>query len=118
MPTNEAPQVVIVAGINGAGKTTAAPRLLKEFGSETYLDADEIARLLGGDPQRGAIRARRVMHSRIEELRSRRISFAMETTLSGLSLRRNLEQLHAAGYEMRAICCTCGCRARGLRSAV
>jgi predicted ABC-type ATPase len=99
MPTNEVPQVIIVAGINGAGKSTAAPNLLKEFHSETYLDADEIARLLGDDPQRAAIRAGRVMHSRIEELRSARRSFALETTLSGLSLRRNLEQLHAAGYE-------------------
>lgn len=99
MTTSEVPQVIIVAGINGAGKSTAAPGLLKEFHAETYLDADEIARLLGDDPQRAAIRAGRVMHRRIEELRSERRSFALETTLSGLSLRRNLEQLHAAGYE-------------------
>jgi len=99
MTTNEVPQVIIVAGINGAGKSTAAPGLLKEFHSEIYLDADEIARLLGDDPQRAAIRAGRVMHGRIEELRSARRSFALETTLSGLSLRRTLEQLHAAGYQ-------------------
>ncbi|HEX2080348.1 MAG TPA: AAA family ATPase [Longimicrobium sp.] len=93
------PQVVIVAGINGAGKTTAAPGLLREFNVDTYLDADEIARLIGNDPQRNAIRAGRVMHARIDELRSERRSFALETTLSGISLRRNLEQLHEAGYE-------------------
>jgi predicted ABC-type ATPase len=97
--TDEAPRVVIVAGINGAGKTTAAPGLLNEFDIETYLDADEIARLLGGSPQHAAIRAGRVMHDQMEEFRSRRRSFAFETTLSGLSLRRNLEQFHAAGYE-------------------
>lgn len=99
MPRTESPKVVIVAGINGAGKTTAAPRLLREFDIETYLDADEIARLIGNDPQRDAMRAGRVMHARIDELRAERRSFGLETTLSGMSLRRNLEHLHEAGYE-------------------
>lgn len=99
MPRIERPKVIVVAGINGAGKTTAAPRLLKEFGTETYLDADEIARLLGDDAQREAIRAGRVLHDRVEELRLSGRSFALETTLSGLSLRRQLQRLHTAGYE-------------------
>lgn len=93
------PRVVIIAGINGAGKTTASPFLLKEFDTGIYLDADEMARLLAEDPQRAAIRAGRMMHARIEALRSASRDFALETTLSGLSLRRNLETLHTAGYE-------------------
>lgn len=99
MPRIEPPSVLVVAGINGAGKTTAAPILLKPFDIDIYLDADEVARLLGGDPQKAAIRAGRVMHARIDELRSAGRSFALETTLSGLSLRRNLDRLHAAGYD-------------------
>lgn len=99
MIRTESPKVVIVAGINGAGKTTAAPSLLRAFGVETYLDADEIARRIGNDPQRDAIRAGRLMHARTNELRTEGRSFGLETTLSGLSLRRNLERLHADGYE-------------------
>lgn len=72
---------------------------MKEFDADVYLDADEIARLIGDDPQRAAIRAGRVMHARIEELRAQRRSLALETTLSGLSLRKNLQRLHDTGYE-------------------
>lgn len=93
------PRVVIVAGINGAGKTTVSIPLLKPLEIDTYLDADEMARLMAEDPQRAAIRAGRMMHARMDELRSARRDFALETTLSGLSLRRNLETLHTAGYE-------------------
>lgn len=93
------PRVVIIAGINGAGKTTASPLLLKPFRVDIYLGADEMARLLAEDPQRAAIRAGRMMHAQMEELRSARRDFALETTLAGLSLRRNLESLHTAGYE-------------------
>jgi predicted ABC-type ATPase len=45
------PTVVVVAGINGAGKSTAAEALLTEFGIDTYLDADAFAR--PGDPGAG-----------------------------------------------------------------
>jgi predicted ABC-type ATPase len=93
------PRVVIIAGINGAGKTTASEWILNEFEIGTYLDADAMERELAGDPQGTAIRAGRMMRARMDELRSAREDFALETTLSGLSLRRNLEQLHAAGYE-------------------
>jgi predicted ABC-type ATPase len=107
------PRVVVIAGINGAGKTTAAPILLQEFGIDIYLDADAMARLLADDPQRAAIRAGRLMHGRMDQLRSARADFALETTLSGLSLRRNLEHLHAAGYESYLL--YLWLRARGLR---
>lgn len=92
------PRVVIIAGINGAGKTTAAPHLLAEFGISTYLDADAIARDLADDPRQAAVQAGRTMHSRLDELRIEKADFAVETTLSGLSLRRSIQRLHASGY--------------------
>jgi predicted ABC-type ATPase len=92
------PRVVVIAGINGAGKSTAAPSLLTRFGIDTYLDADEIARGLGGDPRAAAVAAGRIMHARIERMRAERRDFALETTLSGMTLRRTIDRLHGSGY--------------------
>src|SRR5687767_11720079 len=91
------PRVVIIAGINGAGKTTASEWLLRELGIDTYLDADAMERQLTGEG--AAIRAGRMMHAEIERLREAATDFAIETTMSGQSLRRTLRDLHAAGYE-------------------
>lgn len=88
----------MIAGINGAGKSTVAPLLLDEFGIDTYLDADVLTRDLPYKAGEAAIRAGRIMHRRMEEPRAARQDFALETTLSGLSLRRTLERLHASGY--------------------
>jgi predicted ABC-type ATPase len=96
MPSS--PRVIVIAGINGAGKSTAAPFLLDEFRINTYLDADAIARDLSDEPSDAAIQAGRIMHRRMEQLRAARQDFALETTLSGLSLRRTLDRLHASGY--------------------
>lgn len=92
------PRVVVIAGINGAGKSTAAPFLLEEFAIGTYLDADAIARDLADEPAEAAIQAGRIMHAKMEELRAARQDFALETTLAGLSLRRTLDRLHTSGY--------------------
>jgi predicted ABC-type ATPase len=97
------PTVVVIAGINGAGKSTAAESLLAEFGVDVYLDADAFARMLSDDPARAAIKAGRVMRAQIDRLRDSAANFALETTLSGHSLRRTLEDLHAAGYRSRLL---------------
>lgn len=94
------PRVVIIAGINGAGKTTAAESLLPRFGIDTYLDADAMAREMAeDDPQRAAIRAGRMMRAEIDRLRDSAADFALETTMSGQSLQRTLADLHSAGYQ-------------------
>jgi predicted ABC-type ATPase len=94
------PHAVIVAGPNGAGKSTLAPRLLaQEFGIHIYVNADVIAQGLAGfDPASAAIRAGRIMHERVMELRAERASFAVESTISGLSLQRVVRDLDASGY--------------------
>jgi predicted ABC-type ATPase len=82
------PHLILLAGPNGAGKSTLAPWLLKQgLGLLHYVNADEIAKGLAGfDPQVAAIGAGRVMLERLDELASRRVDFAVETTLSGKSL--------------------------------
>jgi predicted ABC-type ATPase len=97
------PTVVVIAGINGAGKSTAAETLLMEFGIDTYLDADAFARVLADDPARAAVMAGRIMRAQIDRLRDSASNFALETTLSGLSLRGTLQDLHAAGYRSRLL---------------
>lgn len=92
------PLVVVIAGINGAGKSTAAASLLAEFAIDIYLDADVFARMLADDPARAAIHAGRMMRAHIDRLRESSANFGIETTLSGQSLQRTLAELHAAGY--------------------
>jgi len=94
---NRRPRVVVIAGINGAGKTTMSEWLLQELGIATYLDADAMERELAGEG--AAIRAGRMMHAEIERLREAAADFAIETTMSGQWLRRTLRDLHTAGYE-------------------
>ncbi|MFL5382822.1 MAG: AAA family ATPase [Longimicrobiaceae bacterium] len=94
------PIAVIVAGPNGAGKSTLAPKLLaRELGIQIYVNPDVIAQGLAGfDPVSAGIRAGRIMHDRLEELRADRASFAVESTISGRSLRRVIRKLNASGY--------------------
>ena len=82
-----------------------APRVVAaEFGIKLYVNADVIAQGLAAfDPASVAVRAGRIMLERVEELQRERASFAIESTISGRSLRRVVEQLAASGYETRLI---------------
>lgn len=99
------PQMVIIAGPNGSGKSTLAPLLLREeFDIRIYVNADDIAREIGGDDlQSAAIEAGRIVHARLEQLREERIDVAIETTLSGRALRRTVDRLLRAGYDVHLV---------------
>lgn len=98
--TDIAPKVVVLSGPNGAGESTAAPRLLHQsLRIDEFVNADVIARGLSGfAPERVAIRAGRIMLQRLDELAESRASFAFETTLSGRAYAPWLERLAASGY--------------------
>ena len=74
----------IIAGCNGAGKTTASLRVLPEvLNCKQFVNADEIARGLSPlDPESMAIEAGRLMKARCDQLIEGEENFAMETTLS------------------------------------
>ena len=74
-------QLYIVAGCNGAGKTTASYTILPEIlQCKEFVNADEIARGLSPfNPESVAIEAGRLMLQRIEELLQRGESFSIET---------------------------------------
>jgi predicted ABC-type ATPase len=88
------PELFIIAGCNGAGKTTAAYNLLPEvFQTIEFVNADEIARGINkNDVESAAIAAARIMLNRIDYLIENKQSFAFETTLSGLTYLKIIDK--------------------------
>lgn len=84
----ERPRLVILAGANGAGKTTASTKLLRGVCNVgEFVNADTIARGLSEfDPSSVALEAGRIMIGRIRALTAKRASFAIETTLASRTL--------------------------------
>jgi predicted ABC-type ATPase len=74
----------LIAGCNGAGKTTASFTILPEvLDCREFVNADEIARGLSPfQPEKVAMEAGRIMLRRVDELLSRGETFALETTLA------------------------------------
>jgi predicted ABC-type ATPase len=96
----EQPTAIVLAGINGAGKTTAFQRLLADrLAVMCFVNADMIARGLNAvAPESAALQAGRVMLQRLRELRSERADFAFETTLAGKTYLPFLRQLRQDRY--------------------
>ena len=94
------PDVVVLGGPNGSGKTTAAPRLLRgSLRVDEFVNADTLALGLSAfRPEDAAIEAGRVMLARLDYLESQRRSFAFEATLASHALARRLERLRNHGY--------------------
>ncbi len=94
------PNLYIIAGCNGAGKTTASMSVLPEvLACEEFVNADEIAKGLSPfHPEEMAIEAGKLMLNRIDTLLSRRQSFAIETTLATRSYLFLVRRAKAAGY--------------------
>jgi predicted ABC-type ATPase len=94
------PQVAVLAGINGAGKSTAAQHLLRDaLKIPSFTNADTIARGLNAfDVESEAVKAGRIMLEHLHELAAKRRSFAFETTLSGRAYARWLGELIRDGY--------------------
>jgi predicted ABC-type ATPase len=95
-----APQVIVIAGPNGAGKTTLAPFLLRDrLGVLEYVNADPIAQGLSGfDPGSVAVKAGRVMLSRLHDLAEQRKTFAFESTLAAKHYDGWIKKLRDEGY--------------------
>jgi len=96
------PEIFIIGGCNGAGKTTAAYNLLPGvFKTIEFVNADEIARGLSPLNVEGvAFQAGRIMIERIEQLIAGNKSFSFETTLSGLSYLKLIKIAKEKGYEV------------------
>lgn len=95
-------QLYIIAGCNGAGKTTASFTILPEIlGCKEFINADEIAKGLSPfKPESVAVQAGRIMLTRIDELLQKGETFAFETTLATKSYKQKIEWAQANGYEV------------------
>ncbi len=96
------PNPYIIAGCNGAGKTTASITLLPEIlDCHEFVNADNIAKGLSPfRPERVAFEAGRIMLHRIEELMSAKVDFAFETTLATKSYRGKVLKAQEIGYKV------------------
>lgn len=93
-------RLYIVAGCNGAGKTTASFTILPEMLScREFVNADEIAKGLSPFNQGSvSFKAGRLMLGRINELLKSGADFAFETTLATRSYVSFIKQARARGY--------------------
>jgi predicted ABC-type ATPase len=93
-------RILIIAGANGAGKTTFAEEFLpKEAACPEFVNADLIAAGLSPfQPERVAFTAGRLMLGRIAELVTAEKTFAFETTLSSRCYLRMIPKWQSAGY--------------------
>lgn len=96
------PTIYVIAGCNGAGKTTFAKEFLpKEVHCLRFLNADELARGLSPlKPSAGAFQAARLLLTQIETCLRRRETFALETTLSGKTYIRLFSRARELGYDI------------------
>jgi len=95
----------IIAGCNGAGKTTASFTILPEIlNCREFVNADEIARGLSPfQPEKVAIEAGRIMLKRINELLQNGKNFAFETTLATKSYKNTIIEAKKKNYNITLI---------------
>ncbi|OYU82113.1 MAG: zeta toxin [Flavobacterium sp. BFFFF1] len=92
----------IIAGCNGAGKTTASFTILPEIlDCKEFVNADEIAKGLSPfQPEKVSFEAGRIMLRRINELLEANENFAFETTLATKSYKSKITEAKAKNYNI------------------
>ncbi len=95
----------IIAGCNGAGKTTASMTILpKSLLVKEFVNADEIAKGISPlNPEGVAIEAGRLMLERINYLLSKGESFSIETTLATKSYINLVHRAQKEDYMVHII---------------
>jgi predicted ABC-type ATPase len=102
---NPVQRLLIIAGPNGAVKSTFAREYLpNEADCSLFVNADLIAAGLSPfDPASAAIRAGRLMLEEIDGYAAAGTSFAFETTLSGRTYARRIVRWQQAGFRVELI---------------
>ena len=93
------PDLYVIGGSNGSGKTTVSLSLLPNLGVVEYINADAIAAGLSPfNPESRAMQAGRLMLARLEEAARAGTDFAFETTLAARMFAPFVERCKARGY--------------------
>ena len=95
-------RLYIIAGCNGAGKTTASFTVLPEMlECKEFVNADEIAKGLSPfQPETVSFESGRIMIKRINDLLVDGESFAFETTLATKSYKSKIKEAKVKGYRV------------------
>lgn len=98
------PEIYVIGGANGSGKTTFALNIFPSLGNTEFINADIIAASLSpNNPDVVAIRASRIMLERLKRIAQQKDDFAFETTLAARSFAPFLRQCQAQGYRVNLI---------------
>jgi predicted ABC-type ATPase len=95
----------LIAGPNGAGKTTFAREYLpNDVRVVNFVNADLIATGLSPlRPELAAVAAARLVLKEIDRLTRLRADFAWESTLSGLTYAKRIQEMKQLGYHVEII---------------
>ncbi len=99
------PNLYIIAGCNGAGKTTASNTILPEIlHCREFVNADNIAAGISPfNPDGAAIEAGRIMLTRINQLLAEGKDFSFETTLSTRSYVSLVRKAQSLGFKVTLV---------------
>ena len=102
--------LVIIAGPNGAGKSTFYEKFLQKdplFAKAPFVNLDNYAKEFaddeGGNPEEYLLQAGRTVRNNINENFKKNKSFVYETTASGLTHLRIMEEAKNHGYKVATI---------------
>lgn len=103
MPTNRSPELIIISGANGVGKTTFAKPYVEELGFK-FLNADEIAKEIEAKGLENAmIKAGRQFFADLNKCIAEKESIVIETTLSGTYINKVAAKAQKLGYAIKII---------------
>jgi predicted ABC-type ATPase len=99
------PRLYVLAGVNGAGKSSVGGAMIRAAGAD-YYNPDEAARaLIAANPGLEQVKANAAAWRQgkrlLEKAVAQRLDFAFETTLGGGTMTRILTEAAEAGFEVR-----------------